>query len=955
MSSKKLIVLHQTPMIHNNNIMNYSEITQEEFLELLKKFQELIEAAKQVAATALKDLNVCGDLQGVERTICALSVLADAISIVFRRYFMVPLLPPRIDQGSFARKPTINDFIYLWVIARDGYRKDITNVLDELVSLWIEKEHEVKKLEEYAYKLLIESISQKIKPIPAKEEEAIDRLKLLMNIPADTRPGCSISKLIPHLLTTAGLAYVMYLSNHVPNPKNINVSDRLHLAILRLAALLHDVGKPRAWYEKLLGARYSHSEASVKLLEALEFVDEDIVQGFNLREAYEVVKTIIRHHHGSTPQQILKVHNIEVDVEKLIKVLRDADIASSSMDRLGDVFAKASEAILKDIANQRNLYVRDLFIKSGEDVERIWDSLEYNKLLDVVKSIAKQINPYSIPQELLDCKSWGWISGAKVLVLDVAGIQKFIKRESIRILIAASTLIDLVTVFAIPKAVIETLGISLDNIIYAGGGFAIVLVPSWVTEEHVEMVLDKVKKFLGPNISLEINYALSNLSSSWPCTIREAIARLTTNKSLRRNLRSKAVATGYEVLCDWCGKRVATNTHYNEYVCNECLYLFRLGEKMYMNHKLSILGGSGYRYAYDILENNEKLAHLYQYFMEWLSGVELEDLPGTRRSIAIVKADGNAAGVFMASAINITEAMCRSIRMDMGMKMGIAVALNKVLEMLKTINLGRDRAEAYVSRLYTGLLYSGGDDMMAIWPSSLAIPVALSIAKTFWKIMGGAVALSISIVSAKPKHNIWNLVYACDYLLSECKKMYRSKLFKSLGLKVVAVLSFMKGLQQLLEAEVEKTLSKYRSLGVSYQPLFLSADTPPKDLMCNDISSIVSNVLEKTVGGSIGTSLDTIDSIIDKLFALSFNPNISKVSATIHEIFKLFQGHGLNKAVVSLYLARNSQRETDEVMANVLKGLAKLSIECPATPTHQGQGLAPLFDIYHMVEIYEGD
>ncbi|MEM4620649.1 MAG: hypothetical protein QW607_10600, partial [Desulfurococcaceae archaeon] len=158
-----------------------------------------------------------------------------------------------------------------------------------------------------------------------------------------------------------------------------------------------------------------------------------------------------------------------------------------------------------------------------------------------------------------------------------------------------------------------------------------------------------------------------------------------------------------------------------------------------------------------------------------------------------------------------------------------------------------------------------------------------------------------------------------------------------------------------LEAEVEKTLSKYRSLGVSYQPLFLSADTPPKDLMCNDISSIVSNVLEKTVGGSIGTSLDTIDYIIDKLFALSFNPNISKVSATIHEIFKLFQGHGLNKAVVSLYLARNSQRETDEVMANVLKGLAKLSIECPATPTHQGQGLAPLFDIYHMVEIYEGD
>ncbi|MEM1842896.1 MAG: HD domain-containing protein, partial [Ignisphaera sp.] len=739
MSSKKLVVLHQTPIIHNNNIMNYSEITQEEFLELLKKFQELIEAAKQVAVTALKDLNICRDLQGVERAICALSVLADAISIVFRRYFMVPLLPPRIYHDSFAQQPTINDFIYLWVIARDGDRKDITNVLDELVSLWIVKEHEVKKLEEYAYKLLIKSISQKIKPIPANEEEAIDRLKLLMNIPADTRPGCSISKLIPHLLTTAGLAYVIYLSDSVSDSKNINVRDRLHLAILRLAALLHDVGKPNTWYLKLQEAEYSHAEASVKLLENLKFVDEYIAQEFNLREAYEIIKIIIKHHHGSPPQQIFKVHNIGVDVEKLIKVLRDADIASSSMDRLGEVFAKASEAVLKDIANQHKLSVEDLFIRSGEEVRKIWDSLEYDKLLDVVKSIANKINPYSIPQELLDCKSWGWMPKAKVLVLDVAGIQKFIKRESIRILIAASTLIDLVTVFAIPKAVIETLRISLDNIIYAGGGFAIMLVPSWVTEKHVDIALDNVKKFLGPDISLEINYAISNLSSSWPCTIREAIARLTTNKSLRRNLRSKAVATGYEVLCDWCGRRVATNAQHNEYVCNECLYLFRLGEKMYINHKLSILGGSGYRYAHDILENNKKLAHLYQYFMEWLSGVELEDLPGTRRSIAIVKADGNAAGVFMASAINITEAMCRSIRMDMGMKMGIAVALNKVLEMSETINLDRCKAEAYVSRLYTGLLYSGGDDMMAIWPSSLAIPVALSIAKTFWKIMGGAV------------------------------------------------------------------------------------------------------------------------------------------------------------------------------------------------------------------------
>ncbi len=604
---------------------------------------------------------------------------------------------------------------------------------------------------------------------------------VLTGYPADTRPGYNLSSLMIHWMAVSALAW--------SRGYRLGLGRR-EMARLRIASLLHDVGKP-------LEPR-RHVIKGVEVIKVL-------LRGLIDEEDMKAIIEIVRSHHA---------REYKGPYEKEVQAIKEADHFSSGIDRLGSV---VKEVIVKELSSITGMSEEETFNRFYSPGSwDAWDELESSrpgtlrKLTErCVKSLifrevkVEDISPKTFPETFL-------------LKLDVASIQSFIREsEKLPLLAASSYIVDLAVMFNSLRSVQETLSTGkygvwypVEGFLYSAGGNILAIVPKGLVEGVTEVLKSsfrrkgKLSLGFGP---LGVRIAVTELKSNYGEIIEELDRKLLREKiSLMEPLEpgedpyeksSVEGLTGIERTCDYCGKRPAVYPPIRMgeeifYVCEECRGKYELFEKGNVRSKWRrAVTTSGIRVeeAFGLGWNEgDEGERVRDVLIEIIAGHDApkEIKEGRLLNVAVLKVDGNLMGAFMARSISFSDALERSARIDLALKKSFKTALRSIYEGLKAFDGRSDREEA---RLLIGLQYMGGDDALLFSPSWASIPLAIVLMVEFAREMGfsywedrcahtGA-TLSIGLAAAPARHNIWALLDAAEELLDRAKEVGRYPVF----------------------------------------------------------------------------------------------------------------------------------------------------------------------------------
>ena len=753
--------------------------------------------------------------------------MADAIYLSLTAPLLLEPLP--VEELRLITAPR---FFYLWLLTRDtqlegeffGDEKGIRSL--QALSDRETADEFLRKLEEH--------VRKEGSPLHAfsallNEDTHREVYELFLRIPADTRPGLNTSSLVVHLLTTAAIAYVLGLAEGL---------DAVELELLRLAGLLHDIGKPLAWREMCeKGIYVSHAKVSAQLAQELlkDLLEEDLLGR---------LASLVKYHHApdGAPE----------DIRHLARRLSVADGISSAADRLAYVVADAlAEALGVSKAEAEKM------LKAGG--KEAW-----GKWLELYREKAKELRK-ATEKAVIALRKWASGEGLgeegkpmakeelRLGIVDIRHIQNFIMAsEELKGLAAGSFIVDAACMYALPRALCDLelclakggektafLGrLAPECILYAGGGTLIFLVPTKQggDKELPEMLKEAIRKLLGRELShgLDIALALVKLKDPFLASLREAHALVQAEKlKLLKEPPEGSIRLGIGRSCELCGRRPAVKEKEDVLICPAC------GARLdFANNLVMGLAARWERLGLEKL-TNLTWKEVSRYIMEFIAGHDDPRRIRRLRNFCLLKFDGNMAGHYMAGACSISDAVERSIRVDVAAKRAVR-ALMKAIEdgvgelapALEAQAGLKDPVGLEKARLALGYLYIGGDDGLLLLPAWLALPAALILGEEFYREMGGALSLAVGAASAKAKYNIWSLLEAASALLKEAKDGFRLDiLHQEPGLRGCAAFMFTEG-GALAYGVVGSALEAMRNGKLSIQPYKIADEDDPRSLLC---------------------------------------------------------------------------------------------------------------------------
>ena len=643
------------------------------------------------------------------------------------------------------------------------------------------------------------------------------------SLPADTRPAFNTSGLIPHLLITSAISWAMGVQKGL---------SRKNVALLRLAALLHDMGKPFRYVD--------HVNASIEVCEKLV--------GSLVKDIEKIRDLIEAHHRGAEITEA--------------KIISEADRIASAMDRIRELADEIISPEISKFVEDLNLRV-DLAYETGVEAWRFWTRLNA-KSPDLIKKLSELFvqeirkrsegflkQPFSGKGEI--------ISGIELALVDVGDIQEFVTRASdLRCVAAASLVVDTLVMTYIPlgiqRAALDAYWVPLESMIYAAGGIVEVILPEKLVE-RTENMIENISK----GTFLRLRFAHVPLNRDYAVTKLE-MGRAIYFKKVEIIFSVEALKEGgaREVrnLCKICflslpSKKIDTPDGPKE-VCDTCSMLYEIGSSIHFKQKYisEMKVGS----LCDIPQRKFGLEwdEASRNIIEMIAGHDEKELKELRehkieyRNLAVIKLDGNLMGPFMFTCVSPTDAYERSARIDLALKKAVEKAIEYIFNGVARSS-NNDEAFKAAAQIKLGILYAGGDDALVFMPSWAAPVFSLIVGKEFAENMGRARGISIGLAVGKSKASIWALIGAASSLLEESKE--------AIGRKEPSLSSIcfdISDVRVLTGTSAKRRLEELKRDGLTVQPLKLMGT-----LSFEELVSIAAN-----------SSRDYID-IVKKSYLLS--------------------------------------------------------------------------------------
>ena len=637
-------------------------------------------------------------------------------------------------------------------------------------------------------------------------------------LPADTRPGYNTSGLIPHLLVTSAIAWALAVEEGL---------DREGTAKARLAALLHDMSKPFNYRR--------HWEITDKVVDLV--FDRNVLGP----ELVDELKQVVRKHHTRSGDIIGKI-------------IHEADVSAASVDRL----SKLTEKILQNELGDKY----SVLYGSGEEAWEEWAKLENTrpgKIRELTQKFLGSLKNLNIDGEIGRGSRENEDGKLLYFLVDLGGIQEFIFRTvDLRTVTASSYLIDFIASVYVLMGLQhylskdENVWIPVEAFMINGGGNLSFIAPRTLEDslnKHLEKIKNNLRSFLG----IRLYYGNTVLTDSFARTASSAA--LATN--LQKIKRDEAPSLKFVPLplCKYCNTNTVEIPEEN--ICRLCSDLHKIGTQIHFKEKWV----SGFTLLPKHLEIGPPNTPLdpEKDIMYIISGHTVDEYDKVqrgdikKRNVAVVKFDANMMGVFFAGSVSLTDALERSWRVDMSLKMAYQEALCEMYEAVSKV-AGKEQAELAVRQCYLGTLYIGGDDGLIICPSWASIPLALGISKYFNEGVGGVLTLSIGLVATPPEHDIWSSIEAVSALLTKAKKCGRRISGQTEGFAALCFDVIEGGI--LSGSIVGSRYAELKREGLTVQPFIIGGKASPSDtgttLTTSKLDPLLNYVFEKRPDDLVG-------------------------------------------------------------------------------------------------------
>ena len=679
---------HILPYWDGEKSADVREVTKED----IERWQKVLEKMKEFLE---KSCEFAKDLSGAQK----LEMIGDLITL----FFKTPLLREPLEEVI----PSTLSCYFSWRLMPSQLKE----VNMDFVSF-------AKQI--YDSKRIFEGLQilQEVEKI----REDIE--KCWFTLPADTRPVFNTSSLIVHFITTSALAWALATERGQD-------FTRRAVATIRLASLLHDVGKP---FNPKDHVNVSVEETR-KLLSGL----------LDPQEIDEICKIVKDHHRGETPEG---------------KLIKEADHLSSAADRLSRLWLKFLGEKIKE-----KLQISEEEFWYGKEEWEFWEKI-HEKDRNIIKELSEEfvrkvreetqmfLKPLPEEQEVPSERG----AEIKVMRIDFGGIQKFIRTATeLKTVGAASFAIDAAVMAHLPAFLqyhlekMKDIWLPSEAFIYAAGGNLLLFLPSRLIEAVTQLLDDFEKN--SREFDVPVRKAAATFKVSYSALLADLEKEMAREKlHVKKEAKVKVLAN----ICRTCYLRAPAN---GEEMCDVCKALDELGRKFHFKQRWERLG------AKNVFGDWEKMN---AYLMEIIAGHNQKEIEeGTRkRNYAVVKADGNYMGALFATVISPTDACERSARVDLALKKSFEQSLRELEQV--------DHEAGTTVKL--GLLYMGGDDMLLLCPSWVAPIFATRMSQMFMNYIGRGRGLSVSVAAGPAKAPVWALLEAADELEREAKARLRNEL-----------------------------------------------------------------------------------------------------------------------------------------------------------------------------------